>query len=222
MTLIIHDVEQGTPEWFAARSGIPTASEFHTVLAKGRDGAASITRKKYLYQLAGEIITGAVADGYSNAHMERGKSMEAEARDAYDFLTNEPLTPIGFMSDAEKGAGCSPDSLVGNSGLLEIKTKLPALAIEAMLRGDFPPEHKAQCQGALWISERDWIDLAIYWPGLPLIRYRAIRDEEYIHDLANAVDRFNQELREVVARVRRYGQPSTLKADLTASLLMAG
>jgi hypothetical protein len=222
MSLIVHDMEQGSPEWFAARAGLPTASEFHTVLAKGKDGGASVTRKKYLYQLAGEIVTGAVAEGYTNAHMERGKTMEAEARDLYDFLTNGPIERVGFMSDAEKGAGCSPDSLVGDTGLLEIKTKLPALAIEAMLRGDFPPEHKAQCQGALWISDRIWIDLAIYWPGLPLIRYRAYRDEDYVRSLAKAVKAFNDELAEIVERVRRYGQPSTLKADLSQSLLMAG
>jgi hypothetical protein len=220
-SLVIHDMEQGGPEWFAARAGIPTASEFHTVLAKGRDGGASVTRKQYLYQLAGEVVTGAVAEGYTNAHMERGKVMEAEARDLYEFLVDEPLSRVGFMRDDDKRAGCSPDSLVGDTGMLEIKTKLPARAIEAMLRGDFPPEHKAQCQGALWISDRIWIDLAIYWPGLPLIRYRAYRDEDYCHSLAKAIKTFNDELDEIVEKVRRYGQPSTLKRDLLLSMAEA-
>lgn len=227
MAAVIHDCEQGSEEWFAVRRGIPTASEFHTVLAKGKDGGASITRRKYLYTLAAEIITGEVAEGYANAHMDRGKVMESEARDLYEFMVDEPVTRAGFIRDDAKGAGCSPDSFVGEHGLVEIKTKLPALHIETMFRGDFPPEHKAQCQGALWISGREWIDLAVYWPKLPLVRVRAERDEKYIADLAAAVAAFNVELGIVVERIRRYGQPSTLKDDLRKSLaevniLMAG
>jgi hypothetical protein len=191
-------------------------------MAKGKDGGASVTRRKYLCQLAGEIITGTVAESYTNAHMERGKEMEAEAREMYAFLVDEPLTRVGFLSDGEKRAGCSPDALVGDTGLLEIKTKIPSLAIEAMLRHDMPPEHRAQCQGALWISGRQWVELAVYWPGLPLVRHREHRDEDYIAKIASAVATFNTELSEIVDRVRRYGQPSTLKADLSASVLMAG
>lgn len=219
-----HQCEQGSPEWFQQRSGMPTASEFSTVLAKGKDGGASITRRKYLYTLAAEIVTGEVSESYSNAHMERGKAMEPEARAMYGFIIDEPLVQVGFISDSAKGAGCSPDSLVGEVGILEVKTKLPALLLETMFRGDFPPEHKAQCQGALWIAEREWIDLAVYWPGLPLVRYRATRDDAYISDLAKAIDQFNGELAETVEKVRRFGQPSTLRADLERSvnILAAG
>lgn len=222
-SVVIHDCEQGGLDWFEARRGLPTASEFHTVLAKGRDGGASITRRKYLYTLAAEIITGEVAESYTNAHMERGKAMEAEARAMYAVLCDDPLTRVGFVSDLDKKAGCSPDSLIGDKGILEIKTKLPALHLETMFRSDFPPDHKAQCQGALWIAEREYIDLAVYWPGLPLVRHRATRDDAYIRDLEKAVVVFNEELAETVERVRRYGQPSQLKADLEKSLVyMAG
>jgi hypothetical protein len=73
------------------------------------------------------------------------------------------------------------------------------------LRGDFPPEHKAQCQGALWVAEREWIDLAVFWPKMPLFVQRAYRDEAYIASLRTAVAAFGEELAETVERVRKYG-----------------
>lgn len=200
------DCEQGSADWHEARAGIPTASEFHTVLATGRDGGASKTRRDYLYRLAGEIITGEAAETYSNGHMERGRVMEAEARELYAFITDTAPDLVGFITDGVKG--CSPDALIGADGVLEIKTKIPARLIEALLRDDAPPEHRAQCQGALWVAEREWVDLAMYWPRMPLVIRRLHRDEAYIATLAEAVDRFNAELAEIVEKVRRYGEPA--------------
>lgn len=194
--------DQGTEEWFRARMGIPTASEFATVLAKGRGGGDSKTRQTYLYKLAGEIITGQPMENYSNAHMERGQAMEDEARTLYQFMADVDCERVGFIRSGRKGA--SPDSLVGADGMVEIKTKLPHLMIETLLRGEFPPEHKAQCQGQLWVAEREWIDIAVYWPGLPLFVTRATRDEPYIRELSDAVDAFNAELDTIVDRVRAY------------------
>jgi hypothetical protein len=198
----ILDCEQNSPEWYAARLGLPTASMFATVMAKGRDGGASVTRRTYLMKLAGEIITGDPCDNYSNDHMERGKAMEDEARRKYEFLTDAEPQRVGFIVNGPKG--CSPDSLLGTDGLLELKTKLPHLAIECLLRDEFPAEHKAQCQGALWVAEREWIDIAVYWPKLPLFIKRAYRDDIYIRTLSDAVDKFNDELAEIVSRVRQY------------------
>lgn len=215
--LEVFDCEQGSPEWFACRLGIPTASKFATVLAKGKTaGTASVGRREYLYKLAGETITGQLAESYSNGYMERGKAMEPEARAAYAFLSgNDPL-PIGF---ARRGrAGASPDSLIGLGGVLEIKTKAPHLMIEAMFRDDAPPKHIAQIQGQLWITERDWCDLAIYYPGMPLVIHRIGRDEDFIGRIAAAVKAFNEELDEIIARVRAYGDPSALRRSLQASL----
>jgi hypothetical protein len=219
----VFDFEQGSPDWREARRGLPTASEFKTLIrTKGRgEGGESVTRKKYLYRLAAEIVTGEIVETYSNEHMDRGNDMEAEARSYYALISSEPVTRVGFLRDKEKGAGCSPDSLVGDKGLLEIKTALPDIVIAHMLKGEFPPEHKAQTQGNLWISEREWIDLEIYWPTLPRpFEKRATRDEDYIRDLAASVAQFNEELEQTVERVRRYGQPTgeVLKAQFRKSL----
>lgn len=204
--LQIFNCEQGSPEWYEARLGIPTASMFKTVLAKGQGGGESKTRSTYLRKLAGEIITGEVADSYSNANMERGHQMEAEARDLYSFRNDVEPELVGFVRNGAKG--CSPDALVGERGMLELKTSFPHLLIGALLRkpGDYPPEHRAQIQGQIWVAERDWCDLAIYWPKMPLYTCRVHRDDAYIATLAEAVDKFNAELADLVERIRAYGQ----------------
>lgn len=198
----IFDCEQGSPEWHACRLGIPTASEFSTVMAKGRDGGVSATRTTYMLKLVGETLTGEVQEGYSNAHMERGKVMEAEARDLYAMLRDVEPQQVGFMRRGEMGA--SPDSLVGDTGLLEIKTKLPHLHIAALLAGKLPAEHKAQVQGQLLVSGREWCDFVSYWPALPPFIVREYRDEPYLSTLSAAIDKFNAEKADVLARVQSY------------------
>ena len=195
--------EQNSPEWHLARMGIPTASMFATVLARGKDGGASVTRRSYLLKLAGEIITGEPMQGYSNADMERGHVMEPEARSWYEFVTDAPLTRVGFIRNGAKGA--SPDSFVGDKGVLEIKTAAPHILAELLLKDQFPPEHMAQAQGNLWVSEREELDLVVYWPSMPKLSKRLYRDPAYIAKLADAVDHFNDELAEVVEKIRQRG-----------------
>lgn len=194
----VFDCEQGSHDWFAARLGIPTASQFGTIMASGRSGSESKTRRAYMLKLAGEILTGDPMDSFSNSHTDRGHEMEPEARRYYAFQTDAEPQLIGFIRNGPKGA--SPDSLVGHNGLLEIKTKLPHILLDVILRGDFPAEHKAQCQGQLWVAEREWIDLVCYWPKMPCHIVRAYRDEDYIKQIAAAVDQFNEELAAIVAK----------------------
>lgn len=202
MTLEIIDCEQGTPEWFAARAGLPTASEFATVMARGKDGGRSVTRDSYMRQLAGEILTGEPAPaGYTNGFMERGKLLENEARALYS-LTYESTARVGFLRDGRKGA--SPDSLVGSAGGLEIKTAIAAVQIERLQRGSIPPEHRAQVFGNMWVSGREWWDFMSYCPKLPPLVIRVNRDDAYIDHLAKAVDAFNDELDALVASIRTY------------------
>lgn len=203
--LQIFDCAQGTPEWHACRLGIATCSMFATVMAKGKTpGAISVTRRAYLLRLAGEVITGEPAETYSNGHMERGKTMEDEARELYAFHNDVEPVRVGFIRNGAEG--CSPDSLIGASGGLEIKTALPHILIEYLLKGEFPPAHRAQVQGSLLVAERDWWDLRVYWPKITPFDIRSVRDEPYIANLRGELDRFNDELAATVEQVRRYGQ----------------
>lgn len=201
MSIEIITCEQGTPEWFAARLGIPTASEFSTVMAKGKGSADSKTRKTYMLKLIGERMTGEPTESYTNVHMERGKVMEEEARNFYAFQTDNEPELVGFIRNGEKG--CSPDSLIGPNGLLEIKTKLPHLQLAVLLAGELPSEHKAQVQGQIWIAEREWCDFVSYWPSLPLFVTRVYRDEEYIKELSAEVDKFLSEMNDLQEQIKR-------------------
>lgn len=198
--LVILDCDQNSPEWLAARRGMPTASRFADILAKGQ----GITRRKYLYTLAGEILTGECAESYSNPHMERGHEMEADARNLYAFDRDADPKLVGFMwrdgCAGRHAAGCSPDALLGDAGMLEIKSKLPHLQLEVLERDTLPPEHKAQVQGQLWVSGREWCDFVSYWPRLPLFVTRVERDEPYIETLAQAVADFCGELNALVTK----------------------
>lgn len=190
----IFDCAQNSSEWLEARRGIPTASRFADILAKGQ----GITRRKYLYTLAGEVLTGEVQPAFTTEAMERGHAMEADAVNLYAFERDVEPVVCGFMRRGR--AGCSPDRLLGRDGLVEVKSKLPHLQLEVLERGALPPEHKAQVQGQLWVSGRAWCDFISYWPRLPLFVTRVERDEPYIESLAQAVADFVNELDALVKK----------------------
>lgn len=195
----IFDCDQGSPEWFACRAGIPTASMFSAIMAKGEGK----TRRSYLHKLAAEIITGDPGESFQSQAMERGKVMEDEARALYEFLEDEPVQRVGFIRNGIMGA--SPDCLVGSRGGLEIKTQRADLLVETLLRDEFPSEHKAQVQGNLHVSDREWWDLMVYWPKMPPFRKRVVRDEAYIKNMDGEVARFHDDLQDVVRRLRAFG-----------------
>ncbi|MPZ36639.1 MAG: exonuclease [Rhizobiales bacterium] len=201
MPVEVIECEQGTPEWFAARLGIPTASEFACVIAQGKGGGESVGRRTYMYKLAGEIITGEIAEAYTNPDMERGKAMEAEIRAAYEFENDLTVQCVGFLKNGRKGA--SPDGLIGNDGLVEFKSCSPHILIQRMKLDNFPPEHMAQCQGQLLVSEREWTDCVLYWPKMPRYVKRTYRDEAYIAKINAAIRQFNDDLDELVAWLRQ-------------------
>lgn len=206
MMQVFNDIVQGSPEWFEARAGIPTASRFSTVMAKGEGK----TRSEYMRTLAGEVITGEIEESFSSPHMERGKLMEDEARETYAFINSVEPYQVGFIRNGDKGA--SPDSLIGTNGGLEIKTALPRIQIDRLERNRLPPEHKAQVQGNLWIAEREWWDFVSYWPRLPMLIVRVYRDEEYIKTMSDEIDRFNDEKAALIERIRAYGQEPRMEA----------
>lgn len=199
LTPEVIDVEQGSEEWHQARLGIPTASMFSTVMASGKGGGESLTRRKYMLQLAGERLTKSPMETYTNAAMERGKEQEPMALAQYEFSTEETVQRIGLIRCGR--TGCSPDGLVGAHGMVEFKSAAAHILIDIHLRKRYPPEHAAQCQGNLWVAQRRWIDIVVFCPGIPSYVERIERDEAYINGIAGAVGTFNRELDAVVAQI---------------------
>ena len=198
---IITEVEQGSPEWLALRLGIVTCSELECLLVNGKGeagfGAGAFT---YMNTLIGERITGEAADPFmGNRHTERGHELEGVARMLYEQREEVETKQVAIILN--HGAGYSPDSLVGAKGLTEIKTKLPKFQVEVILSGEIPKEHVAQCQGGLWVSEREWIDFVCYWPGMPLFIKRAYRDEAMIRKITERVKTFYEILEDRMNQV---------------------
>jgi len=192
----IFNCEQGTEEWFQARAGIPTASMFAAMMAKGEGK----TRLAYMLKLVGEVMTGEVIESFSNEHTKRGHEFEPEARELYMLQSDLDVREIGFIR-ADYNAGASPDALVGNDGLLEIKTKLPHLQLEVLLSGNVPSHHMKQIQGQIMIAEREWCDFVSYWPGLPMFVKRVYRDQRLCDEIRLAINEFNAELNEIIEKI---------------------
>jgi YqaJ-like viral recombinase domain len=207
--LVIHSFEQGSDEWFKARLGIPTASNFGIIMADGREGSPSITRAAYLNRLAGEIITGVPAEEtFKSKAMERGNEMEPAAIADYEWRRDTKVTRIGFATNFSglKLCGASPDGLIDFDGGLETKTMRPALMIPLLLRGaTMPPEHRAQVQGNMLVLERAWWDFKIFYPGMPDFTVRVARDDAYIRELQGQIERFNFDLKQLVKQLRSMG-----------------
>lgn len=211
----ILECEQNSEAWMQARAGIPTASAFTTVMMeKGPKGGEPVGRTTYLRKLAGEVITGKPAVSYTNARMELGHELEPQIREDYAFLVGElEIRQVGFIrttAGISGTRGASPDLLVGDDGMAEFKSAEPHVLIgyiEMVIKHPTwsPPEHYNQCQGGLWVAERKWIDLVVYWPGLPMFVQRLHRDEAHIRKLESGVSQFNLELAQLVKRIKTWG-----------------
>ena len=202
--LVIIDVEQNTPAWEQARSQIVTASEMKAILAKSRSKSDpdSKTRLKYMRTLASEIITGQPVETYQNAHMLRGHLIEDHGRELYGFLRDCEPQRAGFWQRGRVGA--SPDSRVGDRGLLELKSKSPWIMLEILKAGTVPEEHLPQLQAQLWVGrgEVDWVDCCCFWPGLKPAIFRIEPDYTYWRELEDGVGQFLRELDEMVSWYR--------------------
>lgn len=188
----IFNCEQGSPEWFEARRGIPTASEAGTIMSEGRGGAPSKVRRRYLLELLGERLTGELRDNVETRHTLRGKEREPEARTLYELTTDNLVETVGFIRAGDLGA--SPDGLIDVDGSLEIKTKLAFAQLDILEGDEVPEEHLPQIQCQLHVTGRQWCDFVAYCPKLPIFIKRVYRDEKYIARLDVGVRRFLDEL----------------------------
>jgi hypothetical protein len=193
---------QGSDAWLQARCGKATSSNFSDVLAKGK----GIVRAKYLRQVLAERLTGKPTETYRNAHMDRGTEQEPFARMALEAKLGVMVEEVGFIAHEHLPAGASPDGLIGDDGGCEIKSVIPTVQVETIMRGGYPPEHVAQVQGNLWITKRQWWIFGSYCPDMPehlrLYTFRVERDEAYIATLAVEVMAFLGEVEELYNRLK--------------------
>ena len=177
--MIWHDVDQNTDEWMALRLGKVTASRYSTIMANLDKGFGDPARE-YALQLALERITGRKAEhGFTNDHMERGHAQEPLARMLYEEQRFVTVTNGGFFDYETHGD--SPDGLVGDDGIIEIKSVIAKTQFATLQRGSFDPAYKWQLVGHLADTEREWVDFCSYCSDFPedkqLLVYRVTRDQ---------------------------------------------
>lgn len=199
----IFSVQQGTTEWLALRAGIPTASQFDRIITP--QGKASGQVEKYLFALLAERMMGHPIIEQISAWMQRGNEMEAEAVDFYESQRELETEPIGFITNDEGTIGASPDRLVGEDGLLEIKVPAEHTHVSYLLKKAVDQAYYPQVQGQLWISGRKWLDILSYHPEMPPALIRVERDEAFIALLIEAVGHFSVLLEEYAADLKKRG-----------------
>lgn len=173
--MILHDVEQRSDQWYILRLGKPTASEFSKIVTS--KGEHSKSAETYALTLAGELFAGKSLDAWEgNSWTERGREMEAAAIDLYEFTYDVDAQRVGFVTDDNDTMGASPDSLIGDDGMLEVKCLKAENHIKAIMyhreHHRCPPGYVQQTQGQMLICEREWCDLVFYHPDLPLLVIR--------------------------------------------------
>jgi len=175
------DCEQGSDEWYEARCGIPTVSEFGRFITPKR-GDLSAQSTGYIADLIVESVEG-VGERISSYWMERGKVLEAEARDWYEFKRECEVEQVGLILN--KGAGWSPDGLPG----LEVKCPKPSTHVKYLLDDRLPTEHAPQVHGALVVGEGEWIDFLSYCPGYKPLLLR-VYPNLYTEKVGKALETF--------------------------------
>ena len=171
------DYEQRSPEWFAARLGIPTASNFAKLITP--TGKPCASADGYINELAAERITGKRVEIYVNEAMQRGTDLEPEARSFFEFVTNFTVDEAPLCLHDTLDAGASPDGFVGNA-LLEIKCPSGSTQVEYLRAGILPPKYIPQVQGQLWITGKASAYFISYHPDFKPLIIQVERDEEFI------------------------------------------
>ena len=194
---------QRSPEWFAARLGIPTASSFDKIITS--KGEPSKQATGYLYTLAAERLSGVKEQSFSSAAMEEGVRREEESRLVYSMLNETEVVQVGFCLEDGGRWGCSPDGLVGDDGLVEFKNPSGKVAVEYLLGNKLPTKYYVQVQGQLFVTGRKWCDFCSYYPGLKPLVVRVDRDEEFIEKLESELVAFSDKLDEVCVTIKGGG-----------------
>lgn len=202
-------MDQRSDEWFAARLGKVTASRVADLMAKTKSGP-SASRGNYMADLIVERLTGIRPEGFTNAAMQWGTDTEPQARAAYEFLTDASVVEDGFvLHPIISDFGASPDGLIGDLGLLEIKCPNTAAHIETLLTGEVPGKYVTQMQAQMACTGRAWCDFVSFDPRMPgdmqLFVRRVARDDAFIAQMEGEVTSFLAELAQKLDALRlRY------------------
>ena len=200
-------LEQGSIDWLQSRVGRATASRFSDVMASIRSGEAA-SRKNYRAELVVERLTGQPVESYKSPAMEWGNEYEPVARLKYELTTGNNVDECGLFLHNSIMAGASPDGLVNDDGLLEIKCPNTATHIETLRKQEVPRQYYWQVMGQLWITGRKWCDFVSYDPRLSQnAQYfctRVLRDEDAISDLEDNIVMFLRSVDEEVAFIENY------------------
>lgn len=208
-------MEQRSDEWYKARLGKVTASKVSAVLAK-RDSA---TRADYLTDLVLERLTGNQQEFYQNEAMQWGTDTEPQARMAYEAETGNLVDELGFIDHPTiANFGCSPDGVIGENGLLEVKCPNSKTHIATLMSGKAPTKYIPQMQTQMAVMNRQWCDFVSFDPRLPedlqLFVIRVNRDDEYIAKLEEEVSAFLEEVELTVIKLKglKDGSQETTKS----------
>ncbi len=200
-------IEQGSDEWFAQRIGLVTASRLNDVMATLKSGGEAATRKNYRAQLIAERLTGAKADSFTNAAMQWGTDNEPLARAMYEIQSGNDVEQVGFILHPDiKMTGASPDGLINDDGLIEIKCPNTATHIDYLLAGVPPSDYHNQMLWQMECTGRQWCDFASFDPRMPddlqLFVVRFNRDQERIDELKKGVVKFLSEVDDVLFKLQ--------------------
>jgi hypothetical protein len=215
-------VAQYSEDYDHLKIGIPTSSNFHKIITP--QGKPSKQWREYACILIAERILQQRIEFYNSPVMERGLIVEAEAADWYEFDHDVTAQKVGFITDDNHTVGCSPDRLVGNDGLLEIKAPLPQTQVEYWISGEVNERFRPQLQGQLYISQRSWVDIVCWHDVLPKLVMRVEPDEKFIKALDHELQIFNYFIERVMEKIRVTTEMPVpqgglaLKAALRASL----
>jgi len=206
---IFEDLVQGTPEWLAARRGIVTASAVGQLITPSTVKPAKNDRSRALVMsLAAERITGLIEPLFPTRDMERGTYEEPIIRGLYGEHF-APVKEIGFMTRVitrdtwPVKLGYSPDGLVGEDGLIEIKSRRQKKHLQTIINDAVPPENMAQLQCGLLVSGREWIDYVSFCGGMPLYVKRVTPDEQWQDAILTAVEAFEEQVVPIVTDFER-------------------
>ena len=203
--------EQQTEEWFSQRLGKVTASRVADIIAKTKSGY-STSRANYMAELICERLTGSRGDSYMNAAMAWGTATEPQARSAYEAAAGQLVETVGFVPHPTiLEAGASPDGLVGDDGLVEIKCPNTSTHIDTLLGKSVPSKYITQIQWQLACTGRKWCDFVSYDPRMPenmqMFLFRVPRNDETIAELVKEVVQFLLELDGKITNLQKeYGE----------------